>query len=291
MENNNKLFAVLAWLQLIIGVLLATVMMWGYANYKASLGLFVHSVAASIGAVSDVVIRTAETVEARRELLDQTSQMLLVTRKQINELRVAGENQAKLAPQYAQGLRSASTVTGKLGNSMGSLGDGLLRISIPSGIQFVGMKPVIVMSQPLAAKGQELKDNSRDIKAISDSLSGISELLGRDSKTVSTAFVATTEQALKVLTEVEKTLAQIKTQDLPKAIADLKTAAQNLRSVSAQIDMVGNGGLILLIVGLLLASWCIVHSLGSLMLVKSRAFEPINIANQFTSSQLQGNAK
>ena len=278
MKNSNKLFAVLAWLQLIIGVLLATAMMWGYANYKASLGLFVHSVAASIGAVSDVVVRTAELVDARRELLDQTSQMLAVTRNQINELRVATENQAKLAPQYAEGLRSASTVTGKLGGSMGSLGDVLLRLSIPS-IHMERMKPVLEMSHPLAAKGQELKDISQDIKAFSDSLSGISEALGRDSKNVSTAFVATTEQALKVLTEVEKTLAQIKTQDLPKAIVDMKTAAQNLRSVSAQIDMVGNGGLILLIVGLLLASWCIVHSLGSLMLVKSRAFDPVKSAN------------
>lgn len=38
-ESNNKLFAVMAWLQLAIGVLLAASMMWGYINYKASVGL------------------------------------------------------------------------------------------------------------------------------------------------------------------------------------------------------------------------------------------------------------
>lgn len=249
-------------------------------NYQATLGQFVHSVAESIGAVSNVVSRTAETVDARRDLLDQTSQMLVVTRNLVKELRVATENQTKLGPQYAEGLHSASVVTGKLGNSMESLGEGMSRLSVPAGIQMVGMKPVVVMSQPMAKKGQELKDNAREIKAISAGLSGLSETLTHDAKNLSSAFVATTDQALLVLGEVEKTLARIKTQDLPKAIADLKSTSENLRSVSAQVDMVGNVGLILLIVGLLLATWCFLHSVGALMLAKSDAFDPANSTNQ-----------
>lgn len=280
LKTRNKFFATLALVQLITSILLASAVVWGYLSYQATLGQFVHSVAASIGAVSDVVSRTAETVDARRDLLDQTGQMLVVTRNLVNELRVATENQTKLGPQYAEGLHSASGVTGKLGNSLESLAEGMSRLSVPAGIQMVGMKPVVVMSQPMAKKGQELRDNAHEIKAISAGLSVLSETLSHDAKNLSAAFIATTDQALLVLTEVEKTLARIKTQDLPKAIADLKSTSENLRSVSAHVDMVGNVGLILLIVGLLLATWCFLHSVGALMLAKSDAFDPADRTNK-----------
>lgn len=288
---RNKAFATLAWLQLVTSLLLGSAIVWGYSNYQASLGLFLHSVAASVGAVSNVVGRTAETVDARKELLDQTSQMLVVTRNLVKELRVAAENQTKLGPQYADGLRSASVVTGKLGNSIESLGDGLLQLSLPTGIQLAGMKPVIVMSHPMAKKGQELMGNAHQIKAISASLSGVSDAIGRDAKNLSAAFIATTDQALLVLTEVEKTLARIKTQDLPKAIADLKSTSENLRLVSSQVDSVGNAGLILLIVGILLSVWCFLHSVGALMLARSGALDSADRANSQVGLQPQGNTK
>jgi hypothetical protein len=78
-------FTTLAWLQLVTSLSLASAIVWGYSNYQASLGLVLHSVAASVGVVSNVVGRTAETVDARRELVDQTSQMLLVTRNLVKE--------------------------------------------------------------------------------------------------------------------------------------------------------------------------------------------------------------
>ena len=286
-----RAFAALAWLQLATSLLLGSAVVWGYSNYQASLGLFLHSVAASVGAVSNVVGRTAETVDTRKELLDQTSQMLVVTRNLVNELRTAAENQTKLGPQYADGLHSASVVTGKLGNSIESLGDGLLRLSLPTGIQMVGMKPVIVMSQPMAKKGQELKDNAHEIKAISASLSGVSDAISRDAKNLSSAFIATADQALLVLTEVEKTLTRIKTQDLPKAIADLKSTSENLSRVSAQVDTVGNAGLILLIVGILLSVWCFLHSVGALMLARSGTFDSADSASNQADLQPQGSTK
>lgn len=267
--TTNKLFAFLAWAQLITSLLLASAIVWGYVRYQPSLRQFIQSVAASIGAVSNVVLRTAETIETRRDLLEQAGQMVVATRSLVNELRVAAESQAKMGPQYADGLRSASKAAGKLGGSLDSMGDGLVRLSLPAGIRMEGMKPVFVMANPLAYKGQELKDGARDIKMVGESLAGISDALSRDAKNVTAAFVVTTEQALKVLVEIEKTLAQLRSQDLPKAMADLKTTSENLRNIGAQIDMVGNAGLLFLVVGLLLAGWCFLHSLAALMLAKT----------------------
>lgn len=269
MTTRNKLFTLLAWLQLFTSLLLASAIVWGYVTYQASFGQFIHSVAASIGAVSNVVVRTAETVEARRDLLDQTGKMLVVTKNLINELKVAAENQAKIAPQYAEGMRSASTLAGQLSGTLESIGDGML-FSVPTGIQMNGMKPVVIMSRPLENQARALKATAQNIKVVNASLSGISASISRDGQNLGSTFIATCEQALKVVAEAETTLGRIKTKDLPKAIEDLKTTSENLRNISAQVDIVGNVGLVLLVVGLLLAVWCFLNSLGSLMLASSK---------------------
>jgi hypothetical protein len=268
MTIKKTLFALLAWMQLLVSLLLASTVVWGYVSYQASFGQFVHSVAASIEAVSNVVIRTAETVESRRDMLDSAAQMLVVTRSLVTELKVASENQVKALPQYAEGMRSASTAVGKLSSTLDSIGDRFLKLPLPA-VRMDGMKPTIVIAHPLQIQGQELKANAADLKAVAGTLSNISVALDRDGTNVSLAFVATSDQALKVISEVEKTLSHLKSQDLPKALTDLKTTTEKLKSISVQVDLVGNFGRVLLVVGLLLSGWCFLHSLGALMLAKS----------------------
>jgi hypothetical protein len=255
---------------MLFSLLLATAIVWGYMTCQASFGQFLHSIAASIGAVSNVVIRTAETIEARRDLLDQAGQMLLATKSLINELRVAAENQAKMAPRYAEGIRSASTVADSLSGAIQMTGDTLL-LEVPTGIRWEGLKPVVIMSRPMERAAQNLKANAQEIKVVSKAMSDVSDTIGRDGQKLSSAFMATSEQALKLVAEAEMTLGRIKLQDLPKAIEDLRTTSASLLKVSAQVEMAGNVGLVLLVVGLLLAGWSFLNSLGTLILASAQA--------------------
>lgn len=75
--------------------------------------------------------------------------------------------------------------------------------------------------------------------------------------------IATTQQALRQIAEIERILNRLKTDDLPKAVADLKETTKDLRDASARVDMVSNIGLILLVVGLVLAAWCFVQSVAT----------------------------
>ena len=267
MQKRNNWFAILAWTQLAVSIALAAAIVWGYVSYQASFGKFVESLAASVVAVSDVVGRTAETVEARRELLDQAAQMLVVSRNLVNELKVATESQSASIPQVAEVMRSASVVIGIASGTTQSLGEKLL-FWVPTGIGLKGP----IWSQPLKNESQALTATGPELKAISEKLSGISVNISRDGKNLSSAFIATLEQALKVIAEGEKTLGRLNTQDFPKAIKDLKTTSESLRKVSDQVDLVGNVGLALLVIGIILATWCFLHSLGAIMLARSQAF-------------------
>jgi len=178
---KNTLIVIVAWLQLLVSVVLAAAIVWGYARSQVPLGQFIHSVASSIGAVSNVVGRTAETVQARQGLIEQTGKMLVSTRTLLQELRVAAENQARIAPQYAEGMRAASVVSSKLGGILQSIGEGLL-FSVPTSLQMDGMKPVVGVSRPLEKQAQDLKTQAQDLKAVSQSLLDISLAIGRDGK-------------------------------------------------------------------------------------------------------------
>ena len=125
-EKKGRLFTLMAWLQLIASFLLAATIIWGYLTYQSSLGQFVHSIAASVEAVSNVMARTAETIESRRDIINQSAQMLVETRKLITEFRNSADNQAKLAPQHAEGLQSAKG--GPCGYKYGALFAGIGRI-------------------------------------------------------------------------------------------------------------------------------------------------------------------
>jgi methyl-accepting chemotaxis protein len=267
--TKNKLIATFAWLQLFISIALAATVIWGYTTYRASLGQFTQSVAASIVAVSNVVGRTAETIEAKQSLLGQASKTLFATRNLVKELQVTAENQARIAPQYAEGVRAASDTVGKLSVTFQSIGDGMM-FTAPTGIEWHGMKPIVVKSRPLEKPAQSLKAHAQNFKAVSESLLGVSATIGRDGKNLSLAFRATSEQALKLLEETEKTLGRLKSNDLPKALVDLRETSENLRNVSNQVSVVGNVSEVFLIVGLLLAGWCFFNSLG-LMLLNSKS--------------------
>lgn len=266
--TKNKLVAAFAWLQLFISIALAVTVIWGYTTYRASLGQFTQSVAASIMAVSNVVGRTAETIEAKQSLLDQTGKTLLATRNLIKELQVVAENQAKIAPQYAESFRGAAGTVGRLSGIFQSLGDGMM-VAIPTGIEWRGLKPIVLWSRPLETQAQAFKIEAQNIRAVSEGLLGASATIGRDGKSLSLVFMATSEQALKLIEETEKTLGRLKSKDLPKALVDLKVTSDNLSNVSKQVNIAENVSEVFLVVGLLLAGWCFFNSL-SMMLLNSK---------------------
>lgn len=140
--------------------------------------------------------------------------------------------------------------------------------SLPTSIQMDGLRPVFVMTRPLAPTGQTIKGNAQQLKSLGGGLQTVSLSLSKDIQNVSTAFVDTSNHAIKVLGAAEKALAELNAQELPKAVAELKIASENLRTVSTQVEIAGNVGLVLLIAGLLLAGWCFLNSLSVLYMTE-----------------------
>jgi hypothetical protein len=99
-------------------------------------------------------------------------------------------------------------------------------------------------------------------------MTSIATTISRDGQNLSVAVIATSDQALKVIAEAEKTLGRINTEDLPNALNELKRTSHSLEIVRAQVDTGSKVGVVLLVAGLLLAVWCFLNSLGSLTLAR-----------------------
>ena len=272
MRSRNIIFASLAWLQLVISLLLAALIIWGYLSFNSSLTKFVRSLAESVDAISKVVIATAETIEAKKALLDNTQKTLNHTRTVINTLKDLAKNQAKLGPEYATGMKATSNLLGQVAAPLQNFGTQLQAISVPN-IKIDGVKPVVTMTQPFSGQGKQLEQAAQDAKSVAATIAKVSDSIGQDGGKLSDEIIKTSDQAIAVVDEAAKSLTRLHDQDLPTAINNLKTTSANLRGVSKQIDTLPNVGLFILACVLLLALWCIVNSLGSLALASSNAFD------------------
>jgi hypothetical protein len=190
----------------------------------------------------------------------------------INTLKELAKNQAPLGPQYADGMKATSNLLGQVAAPIQNFGTQLQAISVPN-IKIDGVKPVVTMTQPFSGQGKQLEQAAQDAKSIAASIAKISDSISQDGGKLSDEINAASDQAIAVVDEAVKSLTRLQDQDLPTAINNLKTTSANLRSVSKQIDTLPNVGLLILGCVLLLALWCIVNSLGSLVLANSSAFD------------------
>jgi hypothetical protein len=190
---------------------------------------------------------------------------LKTTRQLIEEFRATALNNASLAPKYAEGMQGIAGLLGSAGTFFSSIGDGL-NFSVPTRIEWEGIRPLLVMTRPLEAQGTAMKLTASDLKASASSLQALSTSITRDGQNMANAIVASSNQAIKLLDDSERVLKHVRSQALPNAVAELRSTSEQLVSVSSGISMAGNLPLAMLTVGLLLAGWCFLNSISVLHL-------------------------
>lgn len=275
MVFKRRLLKSLAWLQLIFSILISGSIVYGYLTFRAGLEQFANALSSSIVSVSEVVGMTAETMDARGDLVEHTKKMLSVSRSLVKELNKMALNQATLMPQYVESVRAVSAIANSLSHILDSVGD-KLTFAVPTGVTMHGIRPELVMSHPLALQANELKLRAADIGALSANMTHISASLAKDGGTLGPAVMATTEQALSLLDESAKSLDRLQSHDLPKALMEMRSTSKNLRSMSQQVNAASRIGIVGLVFGLLLSGWLFLNSLSTLVLANQYPVEALN---------------
>ena len=271
MLYKNESFALsLAYAQIACSALLAATAIFGYVEFRTTLGQFSQSLAATIVSTANVIGQTAETVQAKQSLLDNALATLVSCRKNVEVLRGSVQDLSTYAPKYADGFRSASEYLSSTGETLSRLGDSMM-FSMPTSIQLEGIKPVLVMSKPLEGAGQSVKVEAQRLIKLAGGLEAVSSSLAKDGKNLSAAITETSNNAIKLLDETAKTLASQKPQNLPQAVGEMKSDSEDLHSASRQVNLAAHLGLELLLAGLLLSGWCFLNSLSVLHLTRSQS--------------------
>lgn len=109
--------------------------------------------------------------------------------------------------------------------ALNGLADGLIGFTAPMGIEFEGVKPLVVMKRPLEVSGRNLKPIALEIKTIGEGISHLSRTVATDGVQLGIAFNKLGEQTIKILEQSEHTLQSVQNRDLPQSIQEMREAA------------------------------------------------------------------
>lgn len=267
MTVRNSVLRIFPWLQMLLSLLLASTILVGYTVLRTPLATAIDALSNSIFSVSKVIEATAGTLGSRNELIDSTRQTMAQTRVAIKEVSAAISGQAAQASTRAKELQAASSLISRTGEALNSLADGLISFSAPMGIEFEGVKPLVVMKRPLETSGKNLKPIGQEIRTISDGVLHLSKTVATDGAQVGKAFAQLGEQTIKILEQSERTLGEVQNQDLPRSVKEMRDAAEHLKTVNQEmLSASGSLGWFIFVAGLLFSVWMFLNSINMIAL-------------------------
>lgn len=267
MKGKRSLFAVLAWMQLVFSVLLAASIVWVFVNYQGTIGQVVNSVAVTVDALSTAVLRTVETVEAQKGVIDEVDKSLKSSRGLVTAARDMVRNQEKELPVYADATKTIATSVTGTADRVQLVGERWISLKVRTPQLDKGV-PTIRDWRPFEDEGNQLVRLSVEIRKIGSAVRAVSDSLLADASRTGKQFVLASDQLIAVIDGAEGVISRVKRVDLPLAVNDLKVTSERLKAVKSQVDSGAHVALGIMIVGLLLSAWCIVHSLGVVMLAR-----------------------
>jgi len=267
--KNPKFIGLAAKIQLFLSFLLfiGCFMVWFIYHY--SLGELSGAMADSILSASDVINETAQTIKTRQDLIDDTIQTLLANRKLVEQARQSVQMQGKMLPAYAGNFRDAALILRDVGVTITGLG-GHLFFTMPTGMHWDGIKPVIEWTAPLEAQAKALQTDGKSISNLGITLNGMAASLTNDAPRLQAAFIESCEQTVKLFDDTVKSTETLKSDALPKAMSALENTSKNLRLCSEKTRGVDHLLFGLLLAGLALACLCACNSFIVLMLANSK---------------------
>jgi hypothetical protein len=256
----RRLVLILAWLQLAASLAIAAVTVYVYSEFRPAFSDGIRSATAAVTGVSEAMERASETIEARRRLISQAAGVLAMAATQIDQVEGLASGQAKVAPQYAQGLQSASALLLDLAGTSRDIALAM-DVEMPSGVTIQGTKPVYTTSRPLAGPAKKLYESAARLKDVGTALSTAASSLVSGAQILDKTISETSRQSRTLVGELEKTVNLLASKELPDALDDLKKTSASLRLLSRMIEDAQGIGAWLVFAGLLLSLWCLLNSL------------------------------
>ncbi len=267
MTFKNSVLRIFPWLQMLLSILFAGTILVGYMVLRTPLVTAIDALSNSIFSASNVIEATAATLGSKNELIDSTRQTMAQTRAAIKEVSAAISGQTAQVSKRVEELQAASSLISRTSEALNSLADGLISFTAPMGIEFEGVKPLVVMKRPLETSGKSLKPIAQEIRTISDGIQHLSETVATDGVKLGNTFSQLGEQTIKMLEESERTLAGIQNQDLPRSLKEMRDAAEHLKAVNQDMAAVlGSIGWVFLMTGLLFSAWMFLNSINMIAL-------------------------
>lgn len=214
MKMNRKIPIALAWLQLVVSGAVIAVVLLGYVSF----------VGTSSESGNQITISASNSLRHAKESMKDANSTLEKIKTDV--------------PGYVENLKRPQEVLDQLARISYSLADNL-NFQAPTSIEMQGIKPIVVMSRPLAS-------NAASIKVTGDQIM---------------AAAVSTKNVQSTLVELPKLFG-----DLQNTLISTSELLDGLEPVINKLESTVNWGTA---IALLFAAWCFMNSLTTLSLAKS----------------------
>lgn len=205
---------ILAWLQLVVSGAVIAVVLLGYVSF----------VGTSSESGNQITISASKSLRHAKESMKEANSTLEKIKTDV--------------PGYVETLKRPQEVLDQLARISYSLADNL-NFQAPTSIEMQGIKPIVVMSRPLAS-------NAASIKVTGDQIM---------------AAAVSTKNVQSTLVELPKLFG-----DLQNTLISTSEVLDGLEPVINKLESTVNWGTA---IALLFAAWCFMNSLTTLSLAKS----------------------
>lgn len=257
----------LAVLQLLLSLAFATAAFATYMTYEGSIGRALRETTRALELMSSSVRRIAASTLAEQETIEATIKALKASRNLIEEVRLAGDEQARLLPLYVADIRNAASIATDAGKVVQDLG-GRLVFSVPTSIVWDGLKPSIVYTTPLAAEADSLRMHGKNLQQFGKNLDRTADAVSQHGQGLGRALADVATTSGQLLDQLTNSMSRIKVDELPMIVKDLNIAAGALEEMRAQVATAERFALAVLVAALLLSALFVCNSLVVLLLAR-----------------------
>lgn len=212
---KRNLTIALAWLQLATSIVVITVLLLGYFSF----------IGVSNESGNQISISAINSLRHAKQSITESIDTLEKLKTDV--------------PGYSQTLKNPQQFLDQIARISYKLADNLNNFQAPSNIEMQGIKPIVVMSRPLAP-------NAAGIKSIGDELSAAS---------ASAKSAQATLDGLPTLFD-----------DLQNTLRSTSEVIDGLEPIIGKLESTINWGTA---IALMFATWCFINSLTTLSLAKS----------------------
>ncbi len=232
---RHKILRGLGALQILFALALGLALLNSHKAYQASIASVLPAATTSLSATAEVLSQVASEVQENRVTLESFITALGSYTDLVAQSKTSAQQMTDLLPAWNKSISDVTRITMDVSKVMKGSAD-KMGFSVPTGLEFEGIKPRILWSVPLESQAQYLRELASETGELGGNIDTSWSVITNNAAAMSQAFATTCDTTTRLLAETKTAVTKLRKEDLGPAITRLNDAAAGLNAVAQGVS-------------------------------------------------------